>query len=195
VLSWFGIISVLLALVPVVAISPILLYIGMLIGAQAFQTTPIKHAPAIVLALTPHLAAWAKLQIDSFAALRMTPDDKDGLVEIHARAETIARNGDPNAYDEINAEFHTAIYQGTHNLFMEETARAIRLRLRPFRRAQFRVAGRLKHSWMEHDAVVRAILRGDAETAFHAMRAHVTAVSGASTEYLTILLPELLPRP
>src|SRR5712675_1249734 len=39
VLSWFGIISVLLALVPVVAISPILLYIGMLIGAQAFQTT------------------------------------------------------------------------------------------------------------------------------------------------------------
>ncbi len=65
VLSWFGIISVMLALVPVVAISPILLYIGMLIGAQAFQTTPIKHAPAIIVALTPHLAAWAKLQVDT----------------------------------------------------------------------------------------------------------------------------------
>ncbi len=65
VLSWFGIISVLLALVPVVAISPILLYIGMLIAAQAFQTTPIKHAPAIGLAFTPHLAAWAKLQVDT----------------------------------------------------------------------------------------------------------------------------------
>jgi len=64
-LSWLGIISVLLALVPVVAILPILLYIGMLIGAQAFQTTPVKHAPAIVLALTPHLAAWAKLLIDT----------------------------------------------------------------------------------------------------------------------------------
>jgi len=51
--------------VPVVAILPILLYIGMLIGAQAFQTTPVKHAPAIVLALTPHLAAWAKLLIDT----------------------------------------------------------------------------------------------------------------------------------
>ena len=37
VLSWFGIISLMLALIPVVAISPILLYIGMLIGAQAFQ--------------------------------------------------------------------------------------------------------------------------------------------------------------
>jgi AGZA family xanthine/uracil permease-like MFS transporter len=64
VLSWFGIISVLLALVPVVAISPILLYIGMLIGAQAFQTTPKSHAPAIILALTPHLAAWCKTLMD-----------------------------------------------------------------------------------------------------------------------------------
>ena len=72
VLSWFGIISVLLALVPVVAISPILLYIGMLIGAQAFQTTPVKHAPAVVLALTPHLAAWAKLQIDTMLGSTLT---------------------------------------------------------------------------------------------------------------------------
>jgi AGZA family xanthine/uracil permease-like MFS transporter len=65
VLSWFGVVSVLVSLVPVVAISPILLYIGMLIGAQAFQENPKSHAPAIVLALTPHLAAWGKLQIDS----------------------------------------------------------------------------------------------------------------------------------
>jgi AGZA family xanthine/uracil permease-like MFS transporter len=43
----------------------------MLIGAQAFQTTPVKHAPAIVLALTPHLAAWAKLQIDTMLGSTM----------------------------------------------------------------------------------------------------------------------------
>ena len=48
-----------------VAISPILLYIGMLIGAQAFQESPKSHAPAVVLALTPHLAAWGKLMIDN----------------------------------------------------------------------------------------------------------------------------------
>src|SRR5262249_44411989 len=64
VLAWFGVISLLLAFVPVVAISPILLYIGMLIGAQAFQTTPTKHAPAILLALTPHLAAWCTTLMD-----------------------------------------------------------------------------------------------------------------------------------
>ena len=39
--------------------------IGMLIGAQAFQETPRSHAPAIILGLMPHLAAWGKLQIDN----------------------------------------------------------------------------------------------------------------------------------
>src|SRR5207249_5919526 len=58
-LCWFGTISAMLALIPSVAILPILLYIGMLIGSQAFQETPKRHAPAIVLSLTPHLANWA----------------------------------------------------------------------------------------------------------------------------------------
>jgi AGZA family xanthine/uracil permease-like MFS transporter len=68
VLSWFGILALLMALVPVVAISPILLYIGMLIGAQAFQETPRSHAPAVILALVPQVAAWGKLQIDNSLA-------------------------------------------------------------------------------------------------------------------------------
>ena len=65
ILAWFGIISLMVALIPVVAIAPILLYIGMLIGSQAFQESPRRHAPAIVLALVPSLAAWGKLQIDN----------------------------------------------------------------------------------------------------------------------------------
>src|SRR5258707_14219788 len=65
VLSWFGVISLMTALIPVVAISPILLYIGMLIGSQAFQESPKRHAPAIVVALVPSLAAWGKLQIEN----------------------------------------------------------------------------------------------------------------------------------
>ncbi len=63
-LSWLGIIATMSALIPLVAISPILLYIGMLIGAQAFQETPKAHAPAVVLALVPNIAAWGKVLID-----------------------------------------------------------------------------------------------------------------------------------
>ena len=64
-LSWLGILSVMMALIPVVALLPILLYIGMLIGSQAFQETPHRHAPAIILALVPQIAAWGKTQIDN----------------------------------------------------------------------------------------------------------------------------------
>lgn len=65
VLSFFGVIALVSSLIPLVAISPILLYIGMLIGAQAFQESPKVHAPAIILSVTPHLAAWGKLLIDN----------------------------------------------------------------------------------------------------------------------------------
>jgi AGZA family xanthine/uracil permease-like MFS transporter len=65
VLTWFGVIALMTTVIPVVAILPILLYIGMLIGSQAFQESPHRHAPAIVLALLPQLAEWAKTQIDN----------------------------------------------------------------------------------------------------------------------------------
>ncbi|OAN43026.1 GntR family transcriptional regulator [Paramagnetospirillum marisnigri] len=122
-----------------------------------------------------------------FAALRMTPDERRALADLHADAARLAAEADPSAYDLFNTEFHSAIYAGAHNGFLEETARAMRQRLRPFRRAQFRMTGRVAHSWAEHDAVVRAILRADGETAYHVMRAHVSAVSDASADYLNRL--------
>ena len=67
-LCWFGTISVMTALIPPVAILPILLYIGMLIGSQAFQETPKSHAPAIVLSLVPHLANWTITAINGSLA-------------------------------------------------------------------------------------------------------------------------------
>jgi AGZA family xanthine/uracil permease-like MFS transporter len=79
ILSWLGIIALIASLIPVVAISPILLYIGMLIGAQAFQETPKSHAPAIILALMPHLAAWGKLQIDNVLGVAGTNAAAVGL--------------------------------------------------------------------------------------------------------------------
>ena len=61
---FLGLTALLLAVVPLVAILPILLYIGLVIGAQAFQASPSKHAPAVVLAIIPNIAAWGQTQID-----------------------------------------------------------------------------------------------------------------------------------
>ena len=64
IVCFLGLTALLLAVVPLVAILPILLYIGLVIGAQAFQAVPSKHAPAVVLALIPNIAAWGQTQID-----------------------------------------------------------------------------------------------------------------------------------
>ena len=61
---FLGLTALLLAVVPLVAILPILLYIGLVIGAQAFQASPQSHAPAVVLAIIPNVAAWGQLQVD-----------------------------------------------------------------------------------------------------------------------------------
>jgi len=62
---FLGLFGVLDALLPVPAIVPILLYIGLLIGAQAFQAVPRLHAVAVVAALLPNLAQWASGLIDN----------------------------------------------------------------------------------------------------------------------------------
>jgi AGZA family xanthine/uracil permease-like MFS transporter len=86
VLSWLGIVALLSSIVPVVAILPILLYIGMLIGSQAFQETPKSHAPAVVMAIVPQIAAWGKTQIDNALGAAGTNAGAVG-------ADTLAQNG------------------------------------------------------------------------------------------------------
>lgn len=64
ILCFLGLTALLLSVIPLVSIVPILLFIGLVIGAQAFQASPKRHAPAIVLALVPNIAEWAKTQVD-----------------------------------------------------------------------------------------------------------------------------------
>jgi AGZA family xanthine/uracil permease-like MFS transporter len=47
--------------VPIDAGMAIVLWIGIVISAQAFQATPREHAPAVVIGLLPGIGAWAAL--------------------------------------------------------------------------------------------------------------------------------------
>jgi adenine/guanine/hypoxanthine permease len=79
---FLGLTALLLAVVPLVAILPILLYIGLVIGAQAFQASPKEHAPAVVLAIIPNVAAWGHLQVDSALAAAGTSAGKVGAAAL-----------------------------------------------------------------------------------------------------------------
>jgi AGZA family xanthine/uracil permease-like MFS transporter len=47
--------------IPIDAGMAIVLWIGIVIGAQAFQATPRAHAPAVVIGMLPGLGAWGAL--------------------------------------------------------------------------------------------------------------------------------------
>jgi AGZA family xanthine/uracil permease-like MFS transporter len=68
-----------LALTPLEAGIGILLYIGIVIVAQAFQATPREHAPAVALGLFPALAAWGLLMVETGAKAAGRPLPEAGL--------------------------------------------------------------------------------------------------------------------
>ncbi|HEY9311109.1 regulator [Williamsia sp.] len=78
-LCFLGLFGILEALLPVPAIVPILLYIGLLIGAQAFQAVPRIHAIAVVAAILPNLAQWASGLIDNALAAAGTSAGEVGM--------------------------------------------------------------------------------------------------------------------
>ena len=58
VLCVSGLMSLVLAITPKESAAAILLFVGLVITAQAFEVTPKRHFPAVAFGLVPHLAAW-----------------------------------------------------------------------------------------------------------------------------------------
>jgi DNA-binding GntR family transcriptional regulator len=114
-----------------------------------------------------------------WSAVAMTANERRALLSLQAESERLVSAGSREDYVAFNNRFHEAIYSGAHNAFLAELAVMVRKRCAPFRRAQFETLGRLAKSHAEHDAVVTAIQRGDADGAARAMRAHIAVVRDA----------------
>jgi DNA-binding GntR family transcriptional regulator len=124
------------------------------------------------------------------SALRMSAAERQQLEAVHRAAARLVHLGAEEDYALHNADFHTRLYAGAHNTHIQELVGQTRRRLAPFRRAQFRVPGRLAKSWDEHDVIVTAVLRADALAAENAARAHMSIVSDASAEFVHTLRTE-----
>jgi AGZA family xanthine/uracil permease-like MFS transporter len=62
--GYFGGIAHLIAWLPQAAMVPILIFVGLEITAQSFWATPIRHYPAVAVAILPALAAMAIILVD-----------------------------------------------------------------------------------------------------------------------------------
>jgi AGZA family xanthine/uracil permease-like MFS transporter len=65
ILCFTGTVSWVIRAIPLEAGMGILLWIGIVMCAQAFQVTPKRHAPAVAFGLFPCLAAWGTMMVDS----------------------------------------------------------------------------------------------------------------------------------
>lgn len=72
--------------VPIEAGMAIVLWIGLVIAAQAFSATPRAHAPAVVLGMLPGVAAWGALMIKAGLRAGDTPMSP-ALVPAFVRAD------------------------------------------------------------------------------------------------------------
>jgi AGZA family xanthine/uracil permease-like MFS transporter len=61
----FGLLGYIAHAIPIDAGMAIVLWIGIVIAAQAFQATPREHAPAVVIGLLPGLIAWVSVLIQA----------------------------------------------------------------------------------------------------------------------------------
>ncbi|MGS4944757.1 GntR family transcriptional regulator [Meridianimarinicoccus sp. RP-17] len=117
------------------------------------------------------------------AAARISDTALDQLRAANTSCRAAVDAGDADGYYRENERFHHIIYRQSGNAFLEgETARLHR-RLKPFRRVQLQVRGRLAQSMAEHEAIVQALTDAAPDRAAALLRDHV-AVQGEKFHHL-----------
>ena len=155
-----------------------------LVEARAHRAALVAQPSGELLAGMFEAMAELEALCAGFAAERMSGEERRSLEDNHENLRVLIHSGDPQRYHEVNEAFHACIYSGAHNRYLADMTLSTRARVQPFRRAQFRVFGRLAKSHDEHDHVVEAILRGDRAAAANAMREHILTVRDEYEHYI-----------
>ncbi|SDF39546.1 GntR family transcriptional regulator [Limimaricola pyoseonensis] len=111
------------------------------------------------------------------AARRIADAALDELEAANAGCRAAMEAGDIDGYYLENERFHHRLYAESGNAFLCGEARRLHRRLRPFRRMQLQLRGRIPQSMNEHEAIMAALREGDAERAASLLRDHV-AIQG-----------------
>ena len=154
-----------------------------LVRSQPHQGAVVATIPSERTAEICESVAELEAVCARLCAVKMSAADRRHFEELHRKCGELVRSGDAERYHIANASFHAALRAGSHNSVLEEMVATLRNRFAPLSRAQFRGPGRLAQSYGEHDVIVRAILRGDAEQAYRAALAHGTSITRAFAEY------------
>jgi DNA-binding GntR family transcriptional regulator len=115
------------------------------------------------------------------AALRMTPHDRELLLELHQEGRAAMQASDFERYDAANLALHSCILHGSYNPVLIDMATGLCHRVAPFRRTQFLNIERMGESFEEHSVIVEFILAHDAVTTYRQMRTHLQSARTATS--------------
>ncbi|MCX5515453.1 GntR family transcriptional regulator [Kaistia algarum] len=125
------------------------------------------------------------------AARRATLTEKANLRAIHAKLIDALDTKDPERFYAVNHEFHDALYDAAHTHFLAGQTRALRRRVAAYRRHVTHQPGRMAATIGEHERILEAIERADAETAFRAASEHVNLLGDDMADFISSLPPGL----
>ena len=125
--------------IPIDAGMAIVLWIGMMIVAQAFQATPREHAPAVVVGLLPGIGAWGALMAKNGLRAAGLGGTGGSVQRIAHRRVPEERHVDPRRLrDRAGLPLHRDGPLGggrrRHRASLERRRCLVRLRARSFRR-------------------------------------------------------------
>lgn len=111
-------------------------------------------------------------------ALRAGAAERMAIQRLHDQAVAAVGRNDSAEYARLNEAFHLAIYTAARNRTLERLTLELRQRLNAFRSRVFFDAGnRMQSSLAEHAVVTEAIVKGDADRAWHGMRGHAASAA------------------
>ena len=117
------------------------------------------------------------------AATRISDAALDELRAANGRCNAAVEARDPDRYYDENEAFHHILYRQSGNGFLESECQRLHRRLRPFRRVQLRLRGRMAQSLQEHEDIVRHLIAGNGNKAATVMRGHIN-VQGEKFHHL-----------
>ena len=149
----------------------------------AFVRRPSMTRLVEMFEFMAELEAWCV----KLATKRITPAQQLYLKRAASDCERALKAGKADDYYEANNRLHGMIYQASGNSVLAEEAQRMHRRLRPFRRKQLDVHGRLAQSMQEHGDILAAIDEGDADRAADLMRSHIYTLGNTYDQYLAAL--------
>lgn len=149
----------------------------------AFVRRPSMTRLVEMFEVMAELEAWCV----KLATRRITPAQRLYLRQAALDCEIALQKDRPDVYYEANNRLHGMLYEASGNAVLAEETQRMHDRLRPFRRQQLDVKGRLEKSMKEHAGILDAMDQGNEELAADRMRSHINTLGVTYDQYLTTL--------